>query len=313
MTRAVRGGGEKKLERTRMIDLCVSEDRGFVQERKMRMKKFLFSVLTLGFGFIIGTAALAVAAEKDVERVIRVATPGTYAPFTMYDEATQEWSGFEIEFWHIVGEKSGYDIQFVRLDNPATFAELDLGRVDTVAKQISITPVRQQKYDFTQPFFFSPYSLTVRESNEDVKSWKDMEGKTIGLAEGSAMNEFIAALDPENKVKKSTYESGGILLQEVAAGRVDATPSAYLILPWRLKKNPELKLKSVDTENPIYVEVNAYPFARTDRGRTLLKLTDDVLTQMFEDGSYAKLCEKWFGMNVMDSKYAKEYREKHAN
>ena len=124
MTRAVRGGGEKKLERTRMIDLCVSEDRGFVQERKMRMKKFLFSVLTLGFGFIIGTAALAVAAEKDVERVIRVATPGTYAPFTMYDEATQEWSGFEIEFWRAVGEKSGYDIQFVRLDNPATFAEL---------------------------------------------------------------------------------------------------------------------------------------------------------------------------------------------
>ncbi len=285
-------------------------DRGFVQERKMKMKRILFLALALGLGFVVGTAVWAVAAEKDAERVIRVATPGNYAPFTIFDEATQEWSGFEIEFWHIVGEKSGYDIQFVRLDNPATFAELDLGRVDTVAKQISITPARQQKYDFTQPFFFSPYCLTVRESNEDVKSWKDMEGKSIGLAEGSAMNEFIAALDPENKVKKSTYESGGILLQEVAAGRVDAVPFAYLILPWRLKKNPELKLKSVDAENPIYVEVNAYPFARTDRGRALLKLTDDVLTQMIEDGSYAKLCEKWFGMNVMDSKYAKEYREK---
>ena len=35
-----------------------------------------------------------------------------------------------------------------------------------------------------------------------------------------------------------------------------------------------------------------------------------VLTQMIEDGSYAKLCEKWFGTNVMESKYAKEYREK---
>ena len=274
----------------------------------MRMKKFLFSVLTLGFGFIIGTAALAVAAEKDVERVIRVATPGTYAPFTMYDETTQEWSGFEIELWRLIGEKAGCEIQFIRLDIPATFAELDLGRVDTVAKQISITPSRQQKYDFTQPYFFSPYCLTVREDNNEVKSWKDMEGKSIALREGGSELEFVAVLDPENKVEKSIYESN--ILQDVSLGRVTATPYPFLTLPWVLKKNPELKLKAVDLENPIFTEVNAYPFARTERGRALLKLTDDVLTQMIEDGSYAKLCEKWFGMNVMDSKYAKEYREK---
>ena len=275
------------------------------------MRKVFSSALVLALSIVVCTAVASSAAEKDAEeRVIRVATPGNYAPFTMYDEATQEWSGFEIELWHTIGEKSGCGIQFVRLDNPATFAELDLGRVDTVAKQISITPVRQKKYDFSQPFFFTPYCLTVAESNEDVKSWKDMEGKTIALSEGSAMNEFIASLDPENKVKKSVYESGGGILHEVSMGHVDACPYASLVLPYRMKKNPELKLKSVDTENPIFVEVNAYPFARTDRGRELLKLTDGILARMFEDGSYAKLCEKWFGMNVMDSKYAKEYREK---
>ena len=276
------------------------------------MKKFWLSVLTLfvlglmSAGFIfVGTSAAEV-------QVIRVATPGNYTPFTIYDEATQEWSGFEIELWRMIGEKSGHVIQFVRFDNPATFAELDLGRVDTVAKQISITPARRQKYDFTQPFFFSPYCLTVAESNEEIKSWKDMEGRTIGLSEGSAMNEFVAALDPENKVKKSIYESGGGLLREVSIGRVDAYPYAYLVLPYALKKNPDLKLKAVDVENPIYTEVNAYPFARTDRGRELLKLTDDTLTQMFQDGSYAKLCEKWFGVNVMETRPAKEYREKQA-
>ena len=277
----------------------------------MKKKRIVVLTLFLALAAVFAVSPAALAAEKDAgARVIRVATPGNYAPFTMYDEATQEWSGFEIELWHTIGEKSGCGIQFVRLDNPATFAELDLGRVDTVAKQISITPVRQKKYDFTQPFFFTPYCLTVAESNEDVKSWKDMEGKIIGMPEGGACVEFIAALDPDNKVKKSLYEFGGGLLQEVAMGRVTACPYPHLTLPYVLKKNPELKLKSVDTENPIFVEVNAYPFARTDRGRELLKLTDGILTQMIEDGSYAKLCEKWFGMNVMDSKYAKEYREK---
>ena len=274
------------------------------------MKKALFLALALGLGFVVGAAALAVAAEKDAERTIRVATPGTYAPFTMYDETTQEWSGFEIELWRLIGEKAGCEIQFIRLDIPATFAELDLNRVDTVAKQISITPARQQKYDFSQPFFFSPYYLIVAEDNDEINSWRDMEGKTIALAEGSAMNEFIAALDPENKVRKSVYESDKLVFQEVSVGRVDAYPGPYVELLDVLKRNSSLKLKAVDMENPIYVEVNAYPFARTDRGRELLKLTDDILTQVIADGSYAKLCEKWFGMNVMDSKYAKEYREK---
>lgn len=73
-----------------------------------------------------------------------------------------------------------------------------------------------------------------------------------------------------------------------------------------------MKLKSVDLDNPIYTEVNAYPFARTERGQALLKLTDEALSQMVVDGSHAELCKKWFGMDVMKTKPAKEYRQKRA-
>ena len=274
------------------------------------MRKYLVSALMVASVLVVCFLWSSSAVANEERQVIRVATPGNYAPFTMYDEAKQEWSGFEIELWRMIGEKAGYEIQFVRLDIPATFAELDLNRVDTVAKQISITPARQQKYDFTQPFFFSPYYLVVAEGNDEIKSWKDMEGKSIALAEGSAMNEFVAALDPENKVKKSVYESDKLVFQEVSVGRVDAYPGPYVELLDVLKRNSSLKLKAVDMENPIYVEVNAYPFARTERGRKLLELTDGILTRMIEDGSYADFCKKWFGTDVMESKYAKEYREK---
>lgn len=248
------------------------------------------------------------AETTEEEKVIRVATPGNYNPFTIYSESTKEWDGFEIELWRIIGEKSGYEIEFVQLDNPTTFAELDLGNVDTVAKQISITEERKEKYDFTQPFFFSPYCLTVAEGNTEITCWDDMEGKTIGLAEGSAMNELVAALDPENKINKAVYEAHATVLQEVSLGRADACPYARLVLPYLMETSPELKLKSVDVENPIYVEVNAYPFARTERGQELLKITDDILTEMMEDGSYAELCNKWFGMDVMETKEAQEYK-----
>ena len=247
------------------------------------------------------------AADPLADKTIRLATPGNYTPFTIYDEKTGEWSGFELELWEIMCEKIGFELEIVQLDNPATFAELDLGRVDTVAKQISITPARQEKYDFTQPFFFSPYCLTVTEDNEEIKTWADMEGKTIGLAEGSAMNEFVDQRDPDNKVKKNIYESHGMILLEVANGRVDACPYAYLVLPYWLENNPDIKLKSVDIDNPIYTEVNAYPFARTDRGSALRDLIDETLGEMIEDGSYGELCKKWFDLDVMETQPAKDY------
>ena len=274
------------------------------------MRKYLVSALMVASVLVVCFLWSSSAVANEERQVIRVASHGAYPPFTIYDGATKEWSGFEIDMWRAIGEKAGYEIQFVQLDIAASFAEMDIDRVDAVAQSISITPIRQQKYDFTQPYFFSPYCLVVAESNNEVKSWKDMEGKTLGLREGHAMNEFIAALDPENKVKKSIYEIGNLALQDVSMGRITAFPYAYFVLPHVLKQDPKLKLKAVDVENPLYVEVNAYPFLRTEKGKKLLELTDGILTRMIEDGSYAKICEKWFGMNVMDSRYAKEYREK---
>lgn len=276
------------------------------------MKRLLIAALIAVSISAVCFARPSAAAAGNEEQVIRVASHGAYPPFTIYDGATKEWSGFEIDMWRAIGEKAGYEIQFVQLDIAASFAEMDIDRVDAVAQSISITPIRRQKYDFTQPYFFSPYCLVVAESNNEVKSWKDMEGRTLGLREGHAMNEFIAALDPENKVEKSIYEIGNLALQDVSMGRITAFPYAYFVLPHVLKQDPKLKLKAIDAENPLYVEVNAYPFLRTDKGKTLLKMTDSVLTQMFEDGSYAEICKKWFGMNVMETRFAREYREKQA-
>ena len=256
------------------------------------------------------SAADTTAAENEDtgDKVIKVATSGDYLGFTVYDETTKEWSGFEIDMWNEIASRIGYEVEFVQEDVATAFGDLEIGKVDTVAKQISITPARQEKYDFTQPYFFSPYSLMVRGDNTEITTWADMEGKTIGLADGSAMNEYVAALDPDNKVNKTTYESFASIPQEVVLGRVDAMPYAYLLIPYLLESNPEWDLKAVDTENPIYVEVNGYPFARTDRGAELLELVDNALTEIIEDGTHQELSEKWFDYDVMETEFAKEYK-----
>ena len=196
------------------------------------MKKFLIPILVLTLTLVLCRSHSVSAAENhDEERVVRVATHGGYPPFTIYDEGTQDWSGFDIDLWREIGKRAGYQVRFLRFAIPASFAEVDLDRADTVAQQVSITPARKEKYDFTQPYFFSPYCLTVTESNEEVKTWKDMEGKTIALPEGGSEIEFVTALDPENKVKKIIYETG--MLHEVSVGRVTACIYPLLTLSCR--------------------------------------------------------------------------------
>ena len=67
------------------------------------MRKLLFLALFFLAVLIacVSWSRPAIANEED--RVIRIASPGNHAPFTMYDEATQEWSGFEINLWRAIG------------------------------------------------------------------------------------------------------------------------------------------------------------------------------------------------------------------
>lgn len=279
------------------------------------MKKFVAFGLSLAMLFTLLTACGSTdsgakddgAGDAGEIGTINVATSGDYLGFTVFDEATQTWSGFEIDMWNEIASRLGCEVNFVQEDVSSGFGDLENGRVDTVAKQISITPARQEKYDFTTPYFFSPYALLVRGDNTDINSWADMEGKTIGLADGSAMNEFVEALDPDNKVAKTTYETFSTIPQEVVLGRVDAMPYAYLLLPYLLDANPDYDLKCVDTENPIYTEVNGYPFARTDRGAMVLAAVNGVLQEMIDDGTHAELCKKWFNYDVMQTDMAAEY------
>ena len=87
------------------------------------MRKYLASVLMTMSVLAVCVLWSSPAVANEEEHVIRVASHGAYPPFTIYDGATKEWSGFEIDMWRAIGERAGYEIQFVQLDIAASFAE----------------------------------------------------------------------------------------------------------------------------------------------------------------------------------------------
>ncbi len=61
----------------------------------------------------------------------------------------------------------------------------------------------------------------------------------------------------------------------------------------------ELIVNAINEQyNTNVVESNVYPFAKTDRGEKLCKLTSDAIKEMKEDGTLKELSEKWFDTDV---------------
>ena len=68
---------------------------------------------------------------------------------------------------------------------------LEAGRIDTVANQITVTPEREAKFVFTQPYVYDGAQVVVREGNDTINGVDDLRGKTVAVNLGSNFEQLL--------------------------------------------------------------------------------------------------------------------------
>ena len=96
---------------------------------------------------------------------IVVAMEGTWSPWTYHDES-DALVGYDVEVAGLIGEKLGVKVTFVEGEWDGLFAGLDAGRYDLVVNGVEVTPEREEKYDFTDPYAFIRTAIVVDGENE---------------------------------------------------------------------------------------------------------------------------------------------------
>ena len=222
---------------------------------------------------------------------IRVGMSGGYFPFTFVK--SDELQGFEVDFMNAVAAETGDEVAFSTLSFSGLIGALDAGRLDTVANQITITPEREAKFVFTQPYVYDGAQVVVRKGNEDIKGVEDLRGKTVAVNLGSNFEQLLRALPFANEITIKTYESN--IEQDTALGRVDAfvmdrVSSAQVIaespLPLQLAGAPFSEIR------------NALPFRNDEAGRAMRDRVDAAITTLKENGTLSKISEKWLSADV---------------
>jgi cystine transport system permease protein len=142
-------------------------------------------VLLALLGGLLAIGAPATADDGDSPRVVRVGTEGVYPPFSYRDPDTNELTGFDIDVMKAIGEKAGWDLQFVEAPFDSLFPALDSDRIDVIANQVTITGEREARYLFSTPYTYSHGVIVTAKDTDDITSLEDLKGRTTASRSSS--------------------------------------------------------------------------------------------------------------------------------
>lgn len=223
--------------------------------------------------------------------VLRIGLEGTYPPFGYQDEEGH-LVGFDVDIARAVAEKMGLKPEFVPSKWEGILAALESERFDIVANQVTLSDARRQVYDFSQPYTFSGLQLIVRKDRAaEISGPSDLAGKRVGVLLGTNHEQWLRDHAPKADIR--TYEDDATRNQELLVGRIDAVLNDRLIVGSVVKlyggRLVPVGAALSRTEQAIAVKKGS---------PALVTALDQAIDALRQDGTLARISEKWFSADV---------------
>jgi His/Glu/Gln/Arg/opine family amino acid ABC transporter permease subunit len=248
-------------------------------------------LLALAWAALLGIAGPASADDAPAARVVRVGTEGTYPPFTFRDPKTNQLTGFDIEVMKAVGKQAGWDVQFVEAPFDSLFPALDSKRIDVVANQVTINPERKARYLFSTPYTYSHGVIVTASDTEDITTLADLKGRKTAQTASSNWAEVARKAGADVKYVQDFGPGVELLIQ----GRVDAIVNDNIAVLDYLATSGTDEVKIAGNAGDEVLE-QALAFRQGDPD--LREGADKALAALAEDGTLAKISDKYFGADV---------------
>lgn len=222
---------------------------------------------------------------------ITVAMEGTWAPWTYHDE-NDKLVGFDVEVAQQIADKLGVEAEFVEGEWDGLFAGLDSGRYDIVVNGVEVTEERSEKYDFSDAYGFIKTALIVKDDNEDIKTFEDLNGKVTT----NSINSTYMLLAEEYGAEVKGVDSLDETLEMVMAKRADATLNAEVSFYDYMNVHPDAPLKVVAlTEDASLVSI---PMVKGEDTATLRAEINKAIDELRSEGKLAEISIKYFGSDI---------------
>ena len=247
-----------------------------------------------------GEAASKLQTIKD-RGVLNCGVKADVLGYGYMDTATQEYEGLEIDLCYQIAaavfgttyeeakEQGLCDFTTVTPSTRGTL--IDSGALDIVAATYTITPEREESWDFSTPYRTDSVGIMVKKAN-GWTSMEDLDGQVIGVSTGSTTQGAVEQMLKDEGFSCTPsfveYQSYPEIKDALDAGMVQAFAMDRSTLNTYMDDSVELLQPEVEFGTQDYG-------VATEKGSDLSELVDETVNELLDNGWMDEEITTWLG------------------
>ncbi|MBQ8156166.1 amino acid ABC transporter substrate-binding protein [Candidatus Saccharibacteria bacterium] len=251
----------------------------------------LFILVTVGMG---ASVYFSIQGDNNYDYVVE--TNAFFAPFEFYEN--RKIVGVDVDIVNRVAEKMNKKIQIKNVEFDVIIDNVEAGLIaDAGAAGLTITPAREEKVNFTIPYYDSVQYVIFNRNNppslrDDHIVWEALAGTKLGSQIGSTGYIFVDSEIKDGVLSGTNTEIKGIDSHQLAADAINAHIIDYAIADelaakFIVEKNPEFDALPLYYSGPTRAEdypvEESYAIAVNKSRGDLLEAFNEVLGEMLTE------------------------------
>lgn len=232
------------------------------------------------------------------EKTIKIGFDATFVPMG-FEEKNGKYTGFDVDLANAVFKKYGIKVEWQAIDWDMKETELKNGTIDLIWNGYSMTDERKKELAFTEPYMINQQVVVTKKSS-GISSLAMMAGESLGAQAGSSgYDVFESQADIlKNKVKGKKavqYSTFTQALIDLQAGRIDGLLIDRVYANYYLEQEGKLDQYHI---MPAGYEAESFAVGTRKSDKTLVKKINEAFHDLYQEGQFQKISEKWFGEDV---------------
>lgn len=216
-----------------------------------------------------------------------------YPPYFEDDDPTNG-KGFESAVAYAIADELGFtkaEVQWKVVPFNSSYAPGEK-KFDFDVNQISITPARQKRVDFSRPYFTAPQAVVAKESAEiaSAASLADLKGAKVGVQIGTtSLDAVTASIKPSEQPQ--VFDTSNDVVTAIKQDKVEAVvvdlPTAFYLT------GAELEGAKIVGQ---FASPGGDPWgALLAKDSKLTPCVDAAIERLEQSGELARITKRWLG------------------